>query len=91
MSNTTPETFTLQAYSLVDFSLALQAKVLEGYRLNATKNDTCPVQLGTLLYCVLERSEETAKVEVAEPEANSEASEAPTSRRGRKPSSNVAA
>ena len=88
--NNTPQTFTIQAYSLVDFSLALQTKILEGYRLNVTKNDTCPVQLGTLLYAVLERSEEPKTTETEASQELTAPVEGTTSRRGRKPSTNVA-
>lgn len=85
MTNNTKETIqdqvTIQAYSLVDFSLAVQDKILEGYRFDVTQNDTCPVQLGVLLHCVMVKpavEQTTQGVEVIEEAA-------PVARRGRTP------
>lgn len=79
--NTTQDQVIIQAYSLVDFSLAVQDKILEGYRFDVTRNDTCPVQLGVLLHCVMVKpavEQTTRGVEVTEEAV-------PLVRRGRAP------
>lgn len=80
---TNQDQVTIQVYSLVDFSLAVQDKILEGYRFDVTRNDTCPVQLGVLLHCVMVKPDATKQVVEQVAEVHEES--APVVRRGRAP------
>lgn len=52
MNTTKPETKSILAYSLMDYSTAMQEAILEGYRLD-NSNEGYPQQIGALYSCNL--------------------------------------
>jgi hypothetical protein len=45
-TNTKPNSLTIEAYGLLDYSLALEAAIKDGYKVDSSTNENCPTSYG---------------------------------------------